>query len=578
LSDAVDVIVVGAGAAGAMAAFRLAHAGIKVLLLDAGPEVDTVNLYRSAEWPYESDHHWELPAEEHPLAPAEYRMLARPYGRQPEVSQYKKVLAYPADDFSRNVLVNEKEHPFTGTPFAWVRARALGGRTLFWGRCALRLSNYDFKAKTHDGFGEDWPIGYEDLAPYYDQVDRLLGISGTREHLPQLPDGIFQRPVQLNCGERILKDGIRKMGRTLIPGRAGVTTDGVANKYRAHCLGRGGCARRGGCDINAAFHAPSALIYPARDTGNLQVLPNTITSEVIVDERANRVTGVVVFDRVTKQRRELRAGAVVLAASTLETTRLLLNSRSRAYPTGLANSSGVVGRYLCEHVLSGGARGYAPSLMGRDPPLEDGRPIGAFIPRFRNLKERRADFIRGYNYQVQSGATMAPPPAPPGFGQALKLGIRKRHPALVVMAGFGEVLPRYENHVDIDPEVRDAWGIPSLRFHYQFGPNELAMAKDMAEQAEEMLHAAGCEEIRVRKKGPLPEGFSIHEVGTARMGDDRKTSVTTSFGQTHDVKNLFLLDGSIFVSAGSQNPTWTILALSMRGADHLAERIKRREL
>jgi len=568
-----DVIVVGSGAAGGMAAFQLATAGIKVLLLEAGRLLNPAGEYRTMEWPYASLRRGRLPADEYALGAAEYNMIDRPYGTAGRFEKYRKLLSYSANTFTHNWLVDEKQNPTTGTRYAWVRARILGGKTNLWGRVALRLSDYDFKAASRDGFGDDWPISYADISPYYDKVDTLLGISGTKENIPQLPDSIFQRSVKLNCGEQILKKAIAKMGRHLIPGRAGVTTEGVANKYRVRCAGRGRCGR--GCDFNAAMHSPTALIFPARDTGNLTVRPNSTVSEVLMDPRTNRASGVRVIDSQTREVLDFNARVVVLAASTLETTRLLLLSKSANRPNGLANSSGAVGRYFCEHIMGPGASGMMPTLRGAPITNDDGKPQSTYIVRFQNITDKHPDFIRGYGLQGGSGCAEYPAHAhtTPGFGSDFKRSVRASHPAPINFTAFGEVLARRENQVELDPAAKDDWGIPVLRFNYRFGDNELKMAKDMADTAEEMLKAAGAEDIRVRRD-VLTEGWSIHELGTARMGKDPKTSVTNSFGQTHDVKNLFVVDGSIFVSASCQNPTWTILALCWRAMDYLKEEMR----
>src|SRR5262249_22356100 len=399
----------------------------------------------------------------------------------------------------------EREPPTSGTRYAWVRARVLGGKTNLWGRVALRMSDYDLKAASRDGFGDDWPLSYADLAPYYDKVDTLLGISGTKENIPQLPDSIFQRPLKLNCGEQILKRAIAPMGRHLIPGRAGVTTEGVANrKYRRPCQGRGRCGR--GCDLNASMHSPTALIFPARDTGNLTVRPNSMVAEVLVDPRTNKASGVRVIDSATREVFDFKARVVVLAASTLESTRLLLLSKSANHPNGLANSSGAVGHYFCEHIMGPGASGTLPMLRGAGVTNDDGRPQSTYLVRFRNIKEKHPDFIRGYGFQGGSGAGEYPSHAHQtrGFGASFKQRVRENYPAQINIGAFGEVLARRENRVSLDPQVKDAWGIPALRFDYRFGDNELKMAKDMADTAEEMLKAAGAEDINVRRE-PLTE-------------------------------------------------------------------------
>lgn len=575
-----DVIVVGSGAAGGMAAFQLAMAGVKVLMLEAGRMIDPSTEYRTMEWPYKDLRRQRLPPDEFALSAAEYSMLERPYGLTPQMQKYRKVMSYSANTFTRDWMVDEKQNPLTGTPYAWVRARVLGGKTNLWGRVSLRFSDLDMKGKTHDGFGDDWPIGYADIAPYYDKVDTLLGISGTKENIPHLPDGIFQRPLHLNCGEVAVKRAIAKMGRRLIPGRAGVTTDGVLNnKYRARCMGRGRCGR--GCDLNAAFHSPAALIFPARDSGNLTVRPDSIVSEVLIDDSTNKATGVRVIDRQTRETLDFRARVVVVAASALESTRLLLNSRSASRPNGAANSSGAVGHYFSEHVMGPGASGTLPMKIGKAATNDDGRPQSTYIVRFRNVDAASKDsrFIRGYGFQGGSGAAEYPGNASdtPGFGSRFKQAVRAGYPARISYTGFGEVLARRENRVFLDPEVKDAWGMPVLSFDYRFSDNEKKMAEDMADTAEEMLRAAGATDIVVRRN-VLTEGWSIHEMGTARMGTDPKASVTNSFGQTHDIRNLFVVDGAIFVSASCQNPTWMIMALCWRAMDYMKDEMKRGNL
>ena len=571
-----DVIVVGSGAAGGMAAFQLATAGIKVLLLEAGRMIDTQKEYRTMEWPYASMRRQRLPPDERAISVAEYSFLDRPYGDNPAFEKYKKLSSYAGNTFTRNWVVNEKEHPTTGTPYAGVRARVLGGRTNFWGRGALRYGPLEFNAASRDGFDVDWPFTYEDVKPYYDKVDVLLGCSGTQENLVQVPDGIFQRPSKLNCVEVEFKRAIAKMGRHYIPGRAGVTTEGVLNKYRTRCMGRGRCGR--GCDLQSSFHSPTALIYPARDTGNLTVRPYSVVAQVLVDEGSGRASGVRVIDANTREVMDFRARVVVLGAGTLESTRILLNSKSRLHPDGLGNSSGVLGCYLSEHMMGIRGSGFMPSRIGKEPTLDDGRPVAPYIPRFRNVTDRHPDFIRGYHFQGGGGCAEYPGMAHqiPGYGKAFKSSVRKYYPAMISLGGFGEVLPRKENRITLDPDVTDAWGIPVIRFDYKFGDNEMKMATDMAQTIEEMLTAAGAESIEIVKE-PLPPGWSIHEIGTARMGKDPKASVTDPFCRLHDAPNVYLADASPFVSGGTQNTTWSILAMCWRTMDYLKEQMRRGE-
>lgn len=577
-----DAVIVGSGAAGGMAAHVLTSHGMKVLMLEAGKKLDTTKELKSMEWPYDHSRRGKMPPGYHALSLNEYNIRQPPYAKE---SNFKHVNSYvqtwTGPDYTKNIVVDEKDHPYTGTNYAWVRARVVGGKTNIWGRLALRLSDYDFKAKSHDGYGEDWPISYADIQPYYDKVDLYLGISGHKEYLPHLPDSLFQRPVRLNSGEVMLRETLNKMGRCLTPYRAGVTTDGLKHnkKYRSRCFGRGACNRHvGGCDIHAAFDSPTGLIYPAMDTGNLTLRPNSVVREVLIDTKTGKARGVAFLDAETMQSYEVRAKVVILAASTLESARLMLLSKSRQHPQGIGNSSGHVGHNFCEHIMGPSVSGIVKDLVGKPRTLDDGRPGGFYVARFRNLADKRKDFIRGYGFEGGSGTTMLPESwIAPGFGAEYKKMVRDYAGAVIGMGAFGEVLARYENYVDLDTEVKDKWGIPALRFHYQFGDNEKKMAADMAETAKEMFEEAGIQIVNVDKR-VLTEGWSIHELGTSRMGNDPKTSVVSQFQQSHDVKNLFVVDGSTHVSASCQNPTWTIMALCWRSCDYLADEFRKGNL
>jgi choline dehydrogenase-like flavoprotein len=566
-----DAIVIGSGAAGGMAAHVLTSHGMKVLMLEAGKKLPIDKELRSMEWPYDNPYRGKLPPDRHALSYNEYDIRKPPYG--PGFEKYKHLHSYIGNnDYVKNIVVDERENPYTGTNYAWVRARCLGGKTNIWGRLALRFSDYDFKAKSHDGFGEDWPITYSDLAPYYDKVDLYLGITGVKENLEELPDSIFQRPTKLNCAEITLQQGLKKMGRTLTQYRAGVTSDGLKhNKYRSRCFGRGACDRHGGCDIHAAFDSPTGLIYPAMDTGNLTVRTNAVAREITVDPNTGKASGVHFVDSQTMQDYTVRAKVVIVAASTLESARLLLLSKSRQYPNGIGNSSEHVGHNFCEHVMSGGIVGQAKELIGKPSTNDDGRPGGFYVPRFRNLKDKQSNYIRGYGFEGDAGQGMLPRiHDASGFGTGFKDEVRKNKGSYIEMGAFGEVLARYENYVDLDPVVKDKWGIPALRFRFQFGDNERRMVKDMNETAKEMFEASGFKILEVSDR-IRTEGGSIHELGTVRMGNDPKTSVLNQFEQSHDVKNLFVVDGSAFVSSSCQNPTWTIMALCWRSCDYLAD-------
>jgi glucoside 3-dehydrogenase (cytochrome c) catalytic subunit len=582
LKTVYDAVVVGSGAAGGTAAHVLTARGLKVLLLEAGKKIDTTKELRSMEWPYDHPRRGLMPPDREPLRLNEYTIRNPPYAQGSKAKHvYSYVQGWSGSDYSKNIVVDEKDNPYTGTKYAWVRARCLGGKSNIWGRLALRLSDYDFKAKSHDGYGEDWPISYADVAPYYDKVDLYLGISGHKENLPHLPDSLFQRTTRLNPAEMRLRASLKKMDRVLTPYRAGVTTDGLKhNKYRSRCFGRGACSRRaGGCDIHAAFDSPTGFIYPAEDTGRLTVRTHSTAYEVTVDSATGKARGVAFLDTESGKHYEARAKVVVLAASTLESARLLLLSRSSAHPNGIGNSSGHVGHNFCEHVMGPSVSGLVKDLVGKPRTLDDGRPGGFYVPRFRNLKDRHPNFIRAYGFEGGSGTGMFPGAAAStaGFGSAFKKTVREHAGAYIDMGGFGEVLARYENWMDIDPQVKDRWGIPVLRFHYNFGDNERKMAADMADTAKEMFEAAGIEVLGVDRE-MLVEGWSIHELGTARMGTDPRTSVLNQFQQSHDVKNLFVVDGSSHVSASCQNPTWTIMALAWRSCDHLADELQRGNL
>ena len=378
-----------------------------------------------------------------------------------------------------------------------------------------------------------------------------------------------------------MRESMKRADRVLTPYRAGVTTDGLKhNKYRSRCFGRGACNRRsGGCDIHAAFDSPTGLIYPAQDTGRLTLRTNAVVREVMVDSATGKASGVAFSDAETGKSYEVKAKAVVLGASTLESTRILLLSRSTRYPKGLGNSSGHLGHNFCEHVMGPYVVGLVKDRVGKARTLDDGRPGGFYVPRFRNLKDRQDGFLRGYGFEGSGGATMFPDRAAdtPGFGSSWKKSVRDHAGAFIDMGGFGEVLARYESYVEIDPEVKDRWGVPVLRFHYTFSDNEKKMCADMAQTAQEMFEAAGVEVLHVGKN-MLTEGWSIHELGTARMGSDPKTSVLNSFQQSHDVKNLLVVDGSSHVSASCQNPTWTIMALAWRSCENLAQQLRKGEV
>ncbi|HXG66578.1 MAG TPA: GMC family oxidoreductase [Blastocatellia bacterium] len=562
-----DAIIIGSGASGGMAAKQLTEKGLQVLVLEAGPPVNPARDFTSHKWAFES--------------------MYRGFG-PPGWKAQEQWMQDTAGEFSRHFYIKDTEHPYTtdpGKPFLWVRARIVGGKTLHWGRLSWRLSDLDFKAARHDGFGDDWPISYAEIAPYYDRAEEFIGVSGNRDGLDYLPDGKFMPPMKLNCGEQLLRKGAEKTGRKGIVSRVAMLT----GTPKPHMKGRNKCHYCGhcgqGCDVGAMFNSVASTLPVAMATGRMTLRTNAVVRHILIDPDTGKAKGVAVVDRETRREYEEFGKIIVVAASALESTRLLLNSKSRQHPNGLGNSSGVLGHYLVDHFGGISASGYFPTLAGREPVNEDGKASGLFIPRFRNLNKetKHSRFIRGYGFECGSGAGSFPgvarnPNLTPGFGSEFKKNVRRWYTAPVFMTTRAEMLSRFENYVEIDPDgVVDAWGIPVLKFHVQHSDNEREMAKDAADCLEEILRAAGAENISVGGRITAP-GRIIHELGTARMGDDPKKSVLNKFNQCWDAKNVFVTDGAAFVSSANQNPTLTILALTMRACDYMADEYKRGNL
>lgn len=522
-----DVVIIGSGAAGGMAAYTLTKKGVKCLLLDAGPLID-VEKDRSLRAVY------DLP----------FRGFGRP-GRFPHVVQ--------ASEFDANLWADESENPYTypaRDPYNWVRIKAIGGKTLRWGRASWRLSDFEFKGKDHDGVGDNWPISYKDLAPYYEQVEPMFHVQGRNEGLPQLPDGniVEDKSADSQSVQRFIA-AAKKLGVRTTKSRVATGT----------------------------FASSANLLLPdAVATGNLQIVPNAIAHEITVDRNTGKVNGVRFVDRRSKREYAVPARAVVVGASTLESCRLLLNSKSRQYPNGLGNSSGTLGHYLFDQFyVKGVVNCVVPEAKGGRPPrgLMGG---GGYVVRFRNVTDKQKNFVRGYTYDFGSGGTPNSKYLPL-YGEALLKELANLTNSGFGMTTMGEVIPRYENAVRINPDQKDAWGIPTLHITHRYTDNEYAMAKDSMDMAEEMCHEAGFQVI-AKHAQMVPPGESIHELGSCRMGSDPKRSVLNGYNQSHDVKNLFVMDGSSFVSGGAQNPTLTILALAMRASEYLAEGLRKNEL
>ncbi|HEX5481991.1 MAG TPA: GMC family oxidoreductase [Terriglobia bacterium] len=544
-----DAVVVGSGAAGGMAATELCLKGLKVLLLEAGPDLDIATAFHHHAKPYEFSFRGEI--------------------RPRERAKYN----YCANEWNKPHFINELDNPYTGKKFVWVRARAVGGKTLHWGLVSLRFSPRDFQAAHYDGYGDNWPITYQDVGPYYGRVEKMIGVCGHADHLENNPDSFFLKPVPFTCPEWIFKDAMKSKfpDRAVIHGRSATATEPINGRAPCHYCGH--CGRV--CNVAASFSSKGVLMPIAHKTGNLTLRTNAVAWKVLLDSEG-KAKSVLFIDRLTRQAEEAYGKVIVLGAGSLESTRILLNSGDR--PASFANSSGALGKYFCEQIMAGDIMGLIPQLRGNRNTAGDARPdgTGIYIPRFRNLQEKRQDFIRGYGFEGGGGSSEYPGFARKiqGFGAKFKDDIKKNYATVISIGSFGEVLPRAENFVEIDPVVKDAWGIPVLRFNIEWGPNELAMAKDMIETQREMFKAAGVEVLSERTKA-LPPGWSIHEAGTARMGNDPKKSVLNPLNRCHDIKNLYVTDASCFVNSSEKNPTLTIMALAMRAADHIADEMKR---
>lgn len=560
-ATAFDVCVIGSGAGGGMAAKILCAGGLTVALLEAGGPLNPEKDFKMFLWPYDSPH--------------------RGVG----------VGGAAGANFGEFLAPNGAWHiagePYTSAPganFQWFRSRIVGGRTNHWGRIALRFAPIDFKSKTRDGLGENWPISYEDLAPFYDQVEAYIGVFGTKENIPSAPDGVFLPPPKPRCTELLIKTGCDKLNIPCIPARLAILTQPLQGRSPCHYCGQ--CGR--GCTTASNFSSSQVLIPPALATGKLTLITDAMAREILVG-RDGKATGVSYMDKVTLKEKRITARAVVVAASACESARLLLNSRSRLFPDGLANSSGQVGRNLTDSVGSDG-EGYFPSLQKMPPHNHDGTgAMHLYVPWWKY--DRQNEFPRGYHIEIGGGREM---PAAgmfhdlckevEGYGASLKATCRGRYGTTVGFSGRGEMVINSDTFCEIDPDTVDRWGIPVLRFHFKWSDYELRQAQDMQETFKAIVEAAGGEYLtRTEGDGPYPFGIQpggkiIHEVGTARMGLDPKTSVLNGFCQAHDVKNLFVTDGAPLVTSPDKNPTLTILALSWRASEYLLEQAKKGNL
>jgi choline dehydrogenase-like flavoprotein len=562
-----DAIVVGSGISGGWAAKELTEKGLKTLVLERGGPLRHIEDYPTAQTnPWETKYpRGRLPAAE---MKAHYPVQQR--------------TGYALTEYTQHLFVKDDENPYTETQrFDWIRGYHVGGRSLMWARQSYRHSDLDFEANAREGVGADWPIRYADIAPWYDYVERYAGVSGQNEGLPQLPDGVFQPPMEMNCVEKAFKAKAEPLfpERRITIGRTANLTAPTAEQL---ALGRGKCQNRNlcirGCPFGAYFSSNSATLVSAERTGNLQIRPNSIVTSVIFDEKAGKATGVRVKDALTGEESEFYAAVIFLNASALNTAWIMLNSTSRRFPNGFGNGSDQLGRNIMDHHLGVGARAEAPGF--EDMYYSGRRPNGIYVPRFRNLGDAasKRDFLRGFGYQ--GGASRQGwdrPASEAGIGADRKAALSQPGPWTIQLGGFGEILPNPANRITLNHEVKDKHGLPTLTFDVKMRENEAAMRKDMAAAAGEMLEAAGFKNVRAGDTG-YGFGLGIHEMGTARMGRDPKTSVLNGHNQVHECRNVYVTDGAAMASSSCVNPSLTYMALTARACDHAVNAKKRGEL
>ncbi|MBV8251686.1 MAG: GMC family oxidoreductase [Chitinophaga sp.] len=549
-----DAIVVGSGISGGWAAKELCEKGLKTLVLERGRNVEHIKDYTTAmkdpwEFPHRLRHTNEM-REQHPI----------------------QSRCYAFDEATQQFWVNDKENPYNEVkPFNWLRGYHVGGRSLMWGRQVYRWSDLDFEANAKDGHGVDWPIRYKDIAPWYEYVERYIGVSGQAEGLPQLPDGIFMQAMEMNCLEKHVAARIKEQykDRIITIGRVAHVTE--KHNGRGPCQYRNLCAR--GCPYTGYFSSNGVTLPAAAATGNLTLRPDSIVLEVLYDKDTAKATGVRVMDAHTKQTVEYYANIVFLNGSTLGTTWIMLNSVSDRFPNGFGNDSGQLGHNLMDHHFGVGAGGEFDGF--EDQYTSAGRrPNGIYIPRFRNVNAgtMRKDYVRGFGYQ--GGAGRGRGVSNEGIGVALKESQTIPGKWGMGIGSWGEHLPYFENKVTLNKEKKDVNGLPTLDIDCEFKENELAMRKDMQQSAIEMLERAGLKNVHGYDGAP-PPGHCIHEMGTARMGRDPKTSVLNGFNQVHAAKNVFITDGACMASSSCVNPSITYMALTARACDHAVSELKK---
>ncbi len=557
--ESYDAIVVGTGISGGWAAKELCENGLKTLVLERGKMVTHIKDYPTA-----NKDPWDFPNAGQPTVE--------------DIAKQEKQnrTGYTTKKASAHWFVNDLEHPYNETKrFDWMRGYHVGGRSLMWGRHSYRWSDIDFKANLNDGTAVDWPVRYKDIAPWYDKVESYIGVAGENLGLEQLPDGQFEPMMELNCVEQHVREKVAENfdGRVITAGRVAHINSDKAFEGRSRCKFRNRCIR--GCPFGAYFSSNSSTLPAAERTGNMTLRPDSIVHEVIYDPDTKRATGVRVIDRLTKEKYEFKAKVIFLCASAIASTSILMQSKSDRFPNGLGNDSDQLGRNIMDHHLGVGASG---KFDGFDDKYYKGRkPNGIYVPRFRNLggASNMKEFKRGYGYQGGAGrGNWDETIAELSHGKSLKDAILKPGGWTFGMGGFGEVLPYEDNRMTLDYDTLDAWGLPTVTFDAEFKENEWNMRKDMKEQAVDMLTKAGLRDVEPFDN-PGALGLGIHEMGTARMGRNPKTSVLNGYNQVHAVPNVYVTDGAFMTSAACVNPSLTYMAFTARAANHAAQELKK---
>jgi len=555
-----DAIVVGTGISGGWAAKELCEKGLKTLVLERGRMVKHVE-----DYPTMNDDPWDYKTGD--VITQETLKTQKKQSRT----------GYTTTESSKHFFVDDIEHPYNETNrFDWMRGYHVGGRSLTWGRQSYRLTDFDFTANLKDGIAVDWPIRYKDLAPWYDYVEGYIGVSGENVGLSQFPDGNYLKPMELTCVEDHLKSDIKKnyKDRILTIGRTAIITEGSKPGLgRSTCQHRSRCRR--GCPFGSYFSSNSSTLPAAEVTGNMTLRPNSLVHEIMYDADSKRATGVRVIDSETKEVHEFNAKVIFLCASTVPSTSILMQSKSDTFPNGMGNASDQLGRNIMDHHLGVGAS--AASDDFKDKYYTGRRNNGIYIPRFRNIggETNQKDFTRGYGYQGGGGRSdWTKQIAEMAYGAAFKEASLKPGDWQIGLSGFGEILPYQDNKMILDYNKLDKWGLPTVTFDATLKENELNMRKDMQQQAVEMLESAGFRDVKGHDRD-YAIGLGIHEMGTARMGHDRKTSVLNENNQLHDVPNVYVTDGSAMTSAGNVNPSLTYMALTARAANHAVKELKK---